>query len=100
MDAGLFITLHRFIKPAPGSLSVQNVTRVLQIVYIAPMKALAAEMVRNFGKKLEPLGISVRELTGDMQLTKDEIMRTQVRCRQTNASDQCIVLCSFLASSF
>ena len=42
------------------------------------MKALAAEMVRNFGRRLEPLGISVRELTGDMQLTKAEIMKTQV----------------------
>ena len=42
------------------------------------MKALAAEMVRNFGKRLEPLGISVKELTGDMQLTKTEIMKTQV----------------------
>jgi activating signal cointegrator complex subunit 3 len=42
------------------------------------MKALAAEMVRNFGSRLEPLGISVRELTGDMSLTKSEIMKTQV----------------------
>lgn len=41
-----------------------------KIVYVAPMKALAAEMVGNFGKRLAPLGISVRELTGDMQLTK------------------------------
>lgn len=53
--------------------------RRFQVVYIAPMKALAAEMVRNFGKRLEPLGIVVRELTGDMQLTKQEIMRTQVK---------------------
>ncbi len=43
------------------------------------MKALAAEMVRNFGGRLEPLGIVVKELTGDMQLTKNEIMKTQVR---------------------
>ena len=43
------------------------------------MKALAAEMVRNFGRRLEPLGISVRELTVDMQLTKAEILKTQVR---------------------
>ena len=50
----------------------------LQVVYVAPMKALAAEMVRNFGGRLEPLGISVKELTGDMQLTKNEIMKTQV----------------------
>ena len=42
------------------------------------MKALAAEMVRNFGGRLEPLGLSVKELTGDMQLTKQEILRTQV----------------------
>lgn len=42
------------------------------------MKALAAEMTKNFGKKLQSLGILVRELTGDMQLTKREIQETQV----------------------
>ena len=56
-----------------------------QIIYVAPMKALAAEMVRNFGKRLQPLGITVKELTGDMQLTKTEIMNTQVR--PTHRSD-------------
>lgn len=49
-----------------------------KIVYIAPMKALAAEMVENFSKRLEPLGIVVRELTGDMQLSKQEILATQI----------------------
>lgn len=49
-----------------------------KIVYVAPMKALAAEMTENFGKKLKPLGISVRELTGDMQLTKTEMLATQM----------------------
>lgn len=44
------------------------------------MKALAAEMVRNFGRRLAPLGVTVRELTGDMQLTKAEIHNTQVHC--------------------
>lgn len=47
-------------------------------MYVAPMKALAAEMVRNFGGRLEPLGISVKELTGDMKLSKSEIIKTQV----------------------
>ena len=47
------------------------------------MKALAAEMVRNFGKRLAPLGITVRELTGDIQLTKHEIQTTQVRTPRT-----------------
>ena len=42
------------------------------------MKALAAEMTESFGKRLAPLGISVKELTGDMQLTKNEILKTQV----------------------
>lgn len=50
-----------------------------QVIYVAPMKALAAEMVRNFGSRLAPLGVSVRELTGDMQLTKSEIHNTQVK---------------------
>ncbi|XP_015598741.1 activating signal cointegrator 1 complex subunit 3 [Cephus cinctus] len=49
-----------------------------KIVYIAPMKALAAEMTASFNKKLGPLGVSVRELTGDMQLTKAEIQQTQM----------------------
>ena len=49
-----------------------------KIVYVAPMKALAAEMADNFGKRLAPLGIVVRELTGDMSLTKTEIMQTQM----------------------
>ena len=52
--------------------------RGFQIIYVAPMKALAAEMVANFGARLSGLGITVRELTGDMQLTKREITNTQV----------------------
>uniref|UniRef100_A0A182QHM2 Activating signal cointegrator 1 complex subunit 3 n=1 Tax=Anopheles farauti TaxID=69004 RepID=A0A182QHM2_9DIPT len=49
-----------------------------KIVYVAPMKALAAEMTSNFGRRLQPLGIAVRELTGDMQLTKAELQQTQM----------------------
>ena len=49
-----------------------------KIIYVAPMKALAAEIVRKFQKRLEPFGITVRELTGDMQLTKSEILATQM----------------------
>ncbi|XP_053736130.1 activating signal cointegrator 1 complex subunit 3 isoform X1 [Synchiropus splendidus] len=49
-----------------------------KIVYVAPMKALAAEMTHYFSKRLEPLGMTVKELTGDMQLTKGEILRTQM----------------------
>jgi antiviral helicase SLH1 len=49
-----------------------------KIVYVAPMKALAAEVVQKMGKRLQWLGITVRELTGDMQLTRDEIQQTQI----------------------
>lgn len=49
-----------------------------KIVYVAPMKALAAEIVEKFSMKLRWLGISCRELTGDMQLTKFEIQQTQI----------------------
>lgn len=49
-----------------------------KIIYIAPMKALAAEMTVNFNKRLSSLGVCVRELTGDIQLTKQEIQQTQM----------------------
>ncbi|KAI1980317.1 putative steryl acetyl hydrolase mug81 [Ophidiomyces ophidiicola] len=53
-------------------------TDELKIVYVAPMKALAAEVTEKLGKRLAWLGIEVRELTGDMQLTKQEIVQTQI----------------------
>ena len=49
-----------------------------KIVYIAPMKALVAEMVGNFSSRLSSYGITVAELTGDKQLTKQQIAETQV----------------------
>lgn len=49
-----------------------------KIIYVAPMKALAAEVTEKIGKRLSWLGIKARELTGDMHLTKAEIMQTQI----------------------
>jgi activating signal cointegrator complex subunit 3 len=49
-----------------------------KMIYIAPMKALAQEMVESFSKRLAPLGIVVQEMTGDMQLSKREVQRTQL----------------------
>lgn len=45
----------------------------LKAVYIAPMKALAQEVVTKFSERLKPLGLVVKEFTGDMQLTRQEI---------------------------
>ena len=66
------ISLHRH----PGSGAIDRAA--FKIVYVAPMKALAAEVTANFGKRLAPLGLRVRELTGDMQLTKKELQETQM----------------------
>ncbi|KAF8564419.1 hypothetical protein P879_11412 [Paragonimus westermani] len=42
------------------------------------MKALAAELAITFAKRLAPLSLKVRECTGEMQLSKQEILETQV----------------------
>ncbi|TCD67667.1 hypothetical protein EIP91_012033 [Steccherinum ochraceum] len=49
-----------------------------KVIYVAPMKALASEIVRKLGKRLHWLSIRVAELTGDMQMTKSEIAETQI----------------------
>lgn len=67
------VGLHR--NPEDGSIDAAG----FKIVYVAPMKALVAEMVGNFTKRLEPYGLNVRELTGDISLSKAEIDATQVR---------------------
>ena len=42
------------------------------------LEALAAEVTRAFSNRLAPLSMVVRELTGDMQLSKSELEETQV----------------------
>ena len=61
-------------NPESGEIMLDD----FKIVFIAPLKALVQEQVGNFGKRLEPYGIRVSELTGDRQLTKQQIADTQV----------------------
>ncbi|KAG0132069.1 putative RNA helicase [Tuber indicum] len=84
-DAALLTILHTIsmdCTPSPGVTSgdapIYCDKDQFKIVYVAPMKALAAEIVEKLGKRLRWLGIEVRELTGDMHLTKAEIVRTQI----------------------
>jgi antiviral helicase SLH1 len=49
-----------------------------KVVYVAPMKALAAEITEKLGKRLAWLGVRCREYTGDMHLTKSEVVQTQI----------------------
>jgi activating signal cointegrator complex subunit 3 len=57
-----------------GELNKENV----KVIYVAPMKALAQEVVAKFGERLKGLGLVVKEYTGDMQLTKSEVMESQL----------------------
>lgn len=61
-------------NPDTGEINLDE----FKIIYIAPLKALVQEQVGNFGKRLGPYGIKVSELTGDRQLTKQQIADTQV----------------------
>ena len=48
------------------------------MIYVAPMRSLVAEMTGSFKKRLQKYGIEVNELTGDHQLSKEQIMKTQL----------------------
>ncbi|MCJ1382493.1 hypothetical protein MMC17_005606 [Xylographa soralifera] len=70
------LTPNPWEEPEATDFTVQ--TEDFKIVYVAPMKALAAEITEKLGKRLAWLGIQVREFTGDMHLTKKEIVQTQI----------------------
>ncbi|KAK9455830.1 Sec63 Brl domain-containing protein [Dipodascopsis uninucleata] len=67
-------TISQYRDPDTGKIALND----FKIVYIAPLKALVQEQVREFGRKLEAYGIKVEELTGDSQLTKEQISQTQM----------------------
>lgn len=48
-----------------------------EVVYVAPMKALVSEVVENLRSRLQALSMIVRERTGDLNLTRKEIDKTQ-----------------------
>lgn len=82
-DAAMLTILHTIsqnVSPDPSTQATEFTVRKddFKIVYVAPMKALAAEVTDKLGKRLAWLDIQVRELTGDMQLTKAEIKMTQI----------------------
>ncbi|KAM0015529.1 putative RNA helicase [Helianthus debilis subsp. tardiflorus] len=50
-----------------------------KILYVAPMKALAAEVVRNLSNRLtQQYGVTVMELSGDKVLNRQQIEETQI----------------------
>ena len=67
-------TIADYRDPDSGTIDYSK----FKMVYIAPMKALVAEVTGNLENRLRPLGITVRELTGDVHLSKAQIEETQV----------------------
>ncbi|KAI5644855.1 sec63 brl domain-containing protein [Phthorimaea operculella] len=74
-NIALLTVVHQIKQHIENNVIMKN---KFKIIYIAPMKALASEMTASFGKRLAGLGITVRELTGDMKLTKWEVHQTQM----------------------
>ncbi|PSS00629.1 activating signal cointegrator 1 complex subunit 3 [Coniella lustricola] len=84
-DAAMLTILHtisQYLEPNPFEDHTVTDFAVdfddFKIVYVAPMKALAAEITDKLGRRLAWLGIRCREYTGDMHLTKAEIVATQI----------------------
>lgn len=73
---GHYCTPNPIENPSVTDFAVNSAD--FKIVYVAPMKALAAEITEKLGKRLAWLGIKCREYTGDMHLTKSEIVQTQI----------------------
>ncbi|XP_075988982.1 U5 small nuclear ribonucleoprotein l(3)72Ab [Anticarsia gemmatalis] len=57
-----------------GSVNVND----FKMIYVAPMRSLVQEMVGNFSKRLAAYNMKVSELTGDHQLTREQIEATQL----------------------
>ncbi|CAK4141075.1 unnamed protein product [Aphanomyces euteiches] len=62
------------LNPTTGRVDAGS----MKIIYVAPMKALAQEVVTRFAKRLKSLHLKVAELTGDMQMTKAQIEETHI----------------------
>ena len=57
-----------------GTINVDD----FKMIYVAPMRSLVTEMTGSFKKRLQKYGLEVNELTGDHQLSKEQIMKTQL----------------------
>eukprot|EP00966_Prymnesium_polylepis_P073090 1697710-Prymnesium_polylepis.1 len=70
--------VHRRVLSDSHTPAVQSVAMETHAV---PPDSRAWQMVLNFGERLKAYGITVRELTGDNQLSKEQIAATQVCAR-------------------
>lgn len=67
--------INNFRNPNTGKIDLNK----FKVVYIAPLKALVQEQMREFQRRLTPnFGVVVNELTGDSSLSKQQISETQI----------------------
>lgn len=66
--------MFHFYNEEKGSFELSK----FKLVYIAPLKALVQEQVRELQRRLDQFGVKVAELTGDSNLTRQQILETQV----------------------
>ncbi|CCC68571.1 hypothetical protein NCAS_0B04870 [Naumovozyma castellii] len=67
-------SLSSFYNPNTKKLAIDK----FKAVFIAPLKALVQEQVRELQRRLSYLGIKVAELTGDSRLTRQQINETHI----------------------
>ena len=72
------LTVLRTLSHYRNELNDSFQLKKFKIIYIAPLKALVQEQVREFRRRLSPYGVKVAELTGDSRLTRREIESTQI----------------------
>ncbi|SCU85873.1 LANO_0C05798g1_1 [Lachancea nothofagi CBS 11611] len=65
-------TLSHHLDSNTGTFDLKR----FKMVYIAPLKALVQEQVREFQRRLAAFGIKVEELTGDSSLTRQQIAQS------------------------
>ena len=72
------LTVLRTLSHYRNELNDSFQLKKFKIIYIAPLKALVQEQVREFRRRLSPYGVKVAELTGDSRLTRREIESAQI----------------------
>ncbi|KAF4324437.1 hypothetical protein G195_001421 [Phytophthora kernoviae 00238/432] len=77
-NVAMLTILHEVMKardPETGEIDLNS----FKVVYVAPMKALVQEVVLNLSARLSSAyNIQVRELSGDQNLSREQLFNTQI----------------------
>ncbi|OQR87098.1 pre-mRNA-splicing helicase BRR2 [Achlya hypogyna] len=77
-NVAMLTILHEVAKARDATTGAIDLN-AFKIVYVAPMKALVQEVVDNLTQRLTAAyGIEVRELSGDQNLSREQLFRTQI----------------------